>query len=274
MPPCEWPGITCTEPVDGTRRVHIIDLRYCGLTVLPAPALVWDELIVLELRGNLITELPTTVNRLGNLRRIFLEMNQIHELPSTVCELKRLTNLYIAFNKLTSLPSCIGDLGPTLGDIWLRGNNIPKLPDSFCDLAHLGSAYIMDAGFEQLPSCFGRVGSALRYSHVELENNKLRELPESMADMFAEGRVNALNLGACAAAVHTLQCSRGCNCGSWQPVDRAAKLDRPSSHQYHSYQRRRQRSPLSTRRTTANPHRAAFEGESNHRRRHCGCAAE
>jgi Leucine-rich repeat (LRR) protein len=163
---------------------------------------VWDELIVLELRGNLITELPATVNRLGSMRRIFLEMNQIRELPSTVCELKKLTNLYIAFNKLTALPSCIGNLGPTLGDIWLRGNNIPKLPDSFCDLVHLGSAYIMDAGFEQLPTCFGRVGSALPYTHVELENNKLRDLPDSMADMFAEGRVNALNLGECAAALH------------------------------------------------------------------------
>ena len=200
VPPCEWPGVTCTDPVNDTRRVQVIDLRYCGLTVLPAAALVWDELIVLELRGNLITELPTTVNRLSNLRRIFIEMNQIRELPSAVCELKKLTNLYIAFNKLTSLPSCIGDLGPTLGDIWLRGNNIPTLPDSFCELVHLGSAYIMDSGFVQLPACFGRVGSALRYTHLELENNKLKELPDSMADMFAEGRMGALNLGACVAA--------------------------------------------------------------------------
>ena len=118
-------------------------------------------------------------------------------------QLKKLTNLYIAFNKLTSLPSCIGDLGPTLGDIWLRGNSIATLPDSFCDLAQMGSAYIMDAGIEQLPECFGRLGNGRGYVHLELEGNKLSALPDSMAQMFSEGRVNALNLGKKATAVHS-----------------------------------------------------------------------
>eukprot|EP01043_Picozoa_sp_COSAG02_P013507 COSAG02_NODE_541_length_20598_cov_278.953754_11_plen_277_part_00 len=195
VPPCEWPGVTCSAPINGTSRVRVIDLRYCGLTMLPAAALVWDKLEVLELRGNLITKLPASVNGLSNLRRIFMEMNQLPELPGTICELKKLTNLYIAYNKLTSLPACIGDLGPTLGDIWLRGNSIPTLPDSFCDLTHLGSAYIMEAGFEQLPACFGRVGSAVRWTHLELEGNQLSALPDSMANIFAEGRFNALNLG-------------------------------------------------------------------------------
>lgn len=261
VPPCEWPGVTCTEPVNGTMRVHVIDLRYCGLTVLPAAALVWDELEVLELRGNLIAELPTTVNQLSNMQRIFLEMNQVRELPNTLCELKKLTNLYIAFNKLTALPSCIGDLGSTLGDIWLRGNNIPTLPESFCELVHLGSAYIMEAGFEELPACFGRVGSALRYTHLELENNKLKELPDSMASMFAEGRMSALNLGVCSVPLFLIVWqahNTDYTLCSWKPDDCAANLGRPAGHQYYSYQHRKQQPPPFAHCATSSPHCATF----------------
>ena len=52
VPACDWAGVTCDDSVP--RRVSVIDLRYCGLTVLPAEALKWTALEVLELRGNKI----------------------------------------------------------------------------------------------------------------------------------------------------------------------------------------------------------------------------
>ena len=85
--PCGWPGVTCSGADGGAnRRVAVIDLRYCGLTVLPAEAMVWDELIVLEVRGNSITELPSTVNHLRSMQRIMIEMNQVASLPDQICE--------------------------------------------------------------------------------------------------------------------------------------------------------------------------------------------
>eukprot|EP01051_Picozoa_sp_SAG22_P014167 SAG22_NODE_1680_length_3824_cov_1.537181_4_plen_303_part_00 len=192
---CEWPGITCTEPDqagDQVARVSVIDLRYCGLTALPAaPLASFDQLKVLEVRGNAIKVLPKTVKHLVSMERIMIEMNELGELPDEICACHKLTNLYIAYNRLTSLPACIGDLGPSLRDIWLRGNSIPALPESFCELGLLSSGYMMAAGIEELPECFGRVGAAAVYQHLELEGNKLTRLPDSLRLPFATGRCDA-----------------------------------------------------------------------------------
>ena len=64
---CDWPGVTCSPAVapgggaDALRRVTVIDLRYCGLEVLPSESLQqFDKLEVLEVRGNAIAMLPVS----------------------------------------------------------------------------------------------------------------------------------------------------------------------------------------------------------------------
>ena len=52
--------------------------------MLLADALVWEELEVLELRGNSIASLPSTIAALSSLRKIFIEMNELTELPAQV----------------------------------------------------------------------------------------------------------------------------------------------------------------------------------------------
>jgi hypothetical protein len=158
--PCSWPGITCSSSLfhSGPRRVTVIDLRYCGITVLLSDAMVWEKLTVLELRGNSISALPSTVNNLRSLRRLNVEMNQLRVLPQEICQSAKLEALYMAYNNLTALPSCIGDL-TALNDIWLRGNFIATLPASFCELGSKTGyvyGYMMEAGLQQLPDCIGR----------------------------------------------------------------------------------------------------------------------
>jgi hypothetical protein len=79
-----------------------------------------------------------------------------------------------------------------LNDIWLRENNIATLPDSFFELSNLDSVYIMGAG-----RSFGRVGANVSTQDgmwLELEGNRLPHLPNSMAAVFADGRLHALEL--------------------------------------------------------------------------------
>jgi Leucine-rich repeat (LRR) protein len=154
--------------------------------MLPAEAFVWEELIVLEVRGNAISQLPSTIGKLRSLRRIMIEMNRLSTLPAQICECSELTNLYIAYNKLTFWPDCIGKL-TKLGDIWLRGNDIATLPDSFCDLP-LYAGYMMNAGLMVLPECFGHIP----FHTLELEGNKLTELPDSMRQLFSSGKLHNL----------------------------------------------------------------------------------
>ena len=182
--PCSWPGVTCSGEDTGPaeRRLTGIDLRYCGLTNLPADSLVgWDALEILELRGNAITELPPTISKLTALKRLMLEMNELKALPVELFSLsENLTNLYLSYNRLTAVPPEISRLA-ALRDIWLRGNTLGTLPDSFCDLTSLDDGpYLSDCGLTELPECFGRLQGV---QSLEVADNQLDRLPDSIQHM-------------------------------------------------------------------------------------------
>lgn len=182
--PCSWPGVTCSGEDTGSveRRLTGVDLRYCGLTNLPADSMVgWDALEILELRGNSITQLPPTIGRLTALKRLMLEMNELKSLPAELFSLSaNLTNLYLSHNRLTSLPPEISRLA-ALRDIWLRGNILGTLPDSFCDLTSLEDGpYLMDCGLTALPACFGRLQGV---QYLQVADNLLDDLPDSLRRM-------------------------------------------------------------------------------------------
>jgi hypothetical protein len=181
---CQWSGVTCSA----AGRVTVVDLRYCGITILPPESLVLDKLEVLELRGNAITSLPSTVSHLVSLQRIMIEMNQLSQLPPQLCALPKLGFLYIAYNKLTSLPDCIGHM--PIVDLWLRGNNVPILPDSFCNITTGLAGHLDDSGLTRLPDCIGNV----RFNGLFLQNNHLTDLPSSMAQIFTRPGVHALEV--------------------------------------------------------------------------------
>jgi hypothetical protein len=163
--------------------VIVVDLRYCGLTVLELGAVdgrpALDQLKVLELRGNAIAVLPTTIRGLTSLERIMIEMNRVKALPDEICTLSKLAFLYIAYNELTALPECIGEL--PIVDLWLRGNNVSELPQSFCEIKTGIAGHLDASGLTKLPDCIGRV----RFNDLFLQGNELTELPESMAAIFS-----------------------------------------------------------------------------------------
>ena len=60
--------------------------------------------------GNKLTELPSEIGDLKELRRLGVSNNQLVSLPTSIQKLHQLEKLHLYDNRLTELPSEIGDL--------------------------------------------------------------------------------------------------------------------------------------------------------------------
>ena len=53
------------------------------------------------MRNNQLVGLPTSIQKLNRLRRLYLDGNNLTELPAEIGDLKELTKLYVSGNPLT-----------------------------------------------------------------------------------------------------------------------------------------------------------------------------
>ena len=60
--------------------------------------------------GNKLTELPAEIGDLRELRKLSVSYNQVVGLPTSIQRLTKLEKLYLIGNELTELPAEIGDL--------------------------------------------------------------------------------------------------------------------------------------------------------------------
>ncbi|KAM7515169.1 hypothetical protein LguiA_004752 [Lonicera macranthoides] len=86
--------------------------------------------------------IPSTIQRLENLERLYLEHNDLQgSIPNDLCRLERMGDLYLSHNNLNGpIPSCLGELR-TMRRLFLDSNNltltIPSTLWSFEDLLYL-----------------------------------------------------------------------------------------------------------------------------------------
>ena len=59
---------------------------------------------------NKLTELPSEISELKELRRLYVSNNQLVSFPTCIQKLNQLEELHLSDSKLTELPSEIGDL--------------------------------------------------------------------------------------------------------------------------------------------------------------------
>ena len=79
----------------------------CHLFYFAADISRCKQLSFLQLQHNELTELPSSVGELSNLKRLGVQYNKLSELPVSLCQCTELTEIGVESNVLTSLPVSI-----------------------------------------------------------------------------------------------------------------------------------------------------------------------
>ena len=106
------------------------------LTELPAEIGDLRELRLLNVRNNQLVGLPTSVQRLTKLERLYLFENKLTELPAEIGDLRELRTLSVRDNHLIDLPTSIKRL-TKLEELELTRNKLTELPAEIGDLREL-----------------------------------------------------------------------------------------------------------------------------------------
>jgi Leucine-rich repeat (LRR) protein len=102
------------------------------------------------LSSNRLTELPTEIANLMQLRTLCLSFNRLTELPTEIGNLTQLQALYLDNNKLTELPTEICNL-TQLQALYLNDNQLTELPTEICNLTQLQELYLNDNKLMTIP---------------------------------------------------------------------------------------------------------------------------
>ena len=101
-----------------------LNLSRRGLTEIPSAVFNLTNLKTLNLYNNQISEIPDAIANLTNLKTLNLYDNQISEIPDTIANLTNLKTLNLYNNQISEIPDVIANLSQ-LETLDLRGNLFP-----------------------------------------------------------------------------------------------------------------------------------------------------
>lgn len=135
----------------GVKRLRLS----CGLTQFPKEIFdLAETLEILDLSGNLLSELPFDFGRLQKLRIAFFSDNLFTTFPEVLAECPQLDMIGFKANKISSIPEAA--LTPQLRWLILTNNVLTHLPKS--------------------------IGTCVRMQKLMLAGNLLKELPQEMCN--------------------------------------------------------------------------------------------
>lgn len=110
-------------------RSTALNLRSNVLTEIPSGVFAMPQLTVLHLTSNSLAALTPAIGDLTQLTDLFLDENRLEVLPSAIGRLRALTTLRLDRNALTSVPHELGRL-QALRWLFLTNNRLRWLPIS------------------------------------------------------------------------------------------------------------------------------------------------
>ncbi len=188
------------SPIEG--RLAHLDLSRRGLDSLPSSVSALDFVREIDLRGNRLAHLPSTLPQMPRLsfldlaanpfavfpqalrgtdsmRILDLDSTGIAALPSWLGELSNLWYLSVAWNKLDSLPASLIQL-KRLAILGIYRNRIATFPDGMGAMDSLREIWAETNQLRRLPSGF-TVLPNLRT--LQLDNNLLDSLPSDIGSL-------------------------------------------------------------------------------------------
>uniref|UniRef100_A0A673ZLH7 Leucine-rich repeat-containing protein 7 n=2 Tax=Salmo trutta TaxID=8032 RepID=A0A673ZLH7_SALTR len=155
--------------------ISVLDYSHCSLQQVPKEIFSFERTLEeLYLDANQIDELPKQLFNCQALRKLSIPDNDLSNLPTTIASLVNLRELDISKNGIQEFPDNI-KCCKCLSVVEASVNPIAKLPEGFTQLLNLTQLFLNDAFLEYLPANFGRL-SKLRI--LELRENHLKTMPK------------------------------------------------------------------------------------------------
>ncbi|XP_053354252.1 leucine-rich repeat-containing protein 7 isoform X12 [Clarias gariepinus] len=170
--------------------ISVLDYSHCSLQQVPKEIFSFERTLEeLYLDANQIEELPKQLFNCQALKKLSIPDNDLSNLPTTIASLVNLKELDISKNGIQEFPDNI-KCCKCLSVVEASVNPITKLPDGFTQLLNLTQLFLNDAFLEYLPANFGRL-SKLRI--LELRENHLKTMPKSIHRL---SQLERLDLGS------------------------------------------------------------------------------
>ncbi len=179
QPITTWNGVTINSG-----RVDSLNLKNCGLTLIPSDIGTLANLSFLDLYNNNLTSIPIGIGNLTNLKSLDLGSTSITTISS---ELWDLTNLEA---------------------LWLDKNAITSIPVEIANLIHLKRLSFSNNKLKTIPS---EIGNLTNLRSLSLYNNSLRRIPTEIGNLsnleslsLALNSLSCLDIEYCKSTLHTL----------------------------------------------------------------------
>ena len=138
-----------------TQMTHLTELWLSNNLLKSLPGIQnLQNLTLLALDGNGLTDVPTEICQLSGLSTLILSRNQLSSLPNELKNLNILQNLFLDDNKFTTFPDIIGRMEntaprrticlPSIARISICKNSLRKISPNLANLRALGELHLAD----------------------------------------------------------------------------------------------------------------------------------
>ena len=156
-----------------------LDLSYMGLRYLSPYIGELEDLVDLDLRGNILDSLPNEISRLRRLTGLHLDGNNFGKLPTLLFNMAGLERLSLSNNRLTNLPKELGNL-EELVSVDISSNSFGRLPAVLWGLKKLARLDASDNEIERIP---GSIGALTNLAYLDLSRNRIGEMPARIGSL-------------------------------------------------------------------------------------------
>ena len=160
-------------------QVRILDLKHQGLTEIPIEIFQLSNLTELRLGYNQIKVISPEIGQLTNLTRLRLGNNQVSVIPAEIEQLTNLTILSLVNNQVKVVPSQLSQL-TNLTKLRLSGNQIEVVPAALFQLTKLEILDLADNQIKLIPTEIGQLTSL---TELKLAGNQFLVVPTEIGQL-------------------------------------------------------------------------------------------
>ena len=160
------------------KSVIELDLNEAGLTKIPDEIQSFENIEVLDLGFNEISELPIWLLQLKKLKRLILTKNKLNTVPEFIFAIKSLEYLDLSNNQIQAFEIDEKETG-SLKEFDLSFNELSDIPESMIWLKSLAILRIENNRLKMIPKVIGDMKSL---KNLDIYHNQVTDYNNNIAD--------------------------------------------------------------------------------------------